>query len=108
MFRDSTIGSSRSQKRQPGQVQRLHILQRLWRMSYHFSAIFLLSFRTVPYEFVKNDIATGKGSHSLLANFLHKNEVNGGDKRQEDLIKDALTMAYAAGAETSVSVLLCS
>ncbi|KAF9267779.1 cytochrome P450 [Marasmius fiardii PR-910] len=62
--------------------------------------------RTVPYEFVKNDIATGRGNTSLLAEFLEKNTANGGDKHQEDLIRNALTTAYAAGAETSVSVLM--
>ncbi|KAG7089567.1 hypothetical protein E1B28_011237 [Marasmius oreades] len=62
--------------------------------------------RKLPYEFVKNDMVTGKDNFSLLAKFLEKHTVNGGDDHQEDLIRNALTTAYAAGAETTSSVLV--
>ncbi|KAG7086368.1 hypothetical protein E1B28_002328 [Marasmius oreades] len=51
--------------------------------------------RTVPYEFVKNNVATGKGKFSFLAKLLEDHTVNGGDKHQKDIIKDVVTTAYA-------------
>ncbi|KAF9254958.1 cytochrome P450 [Marasmius fiardii PR-910] len=62
--------------------------------------------RTIPYKFVKKNMETGKGKPALLAKLLADHESNGGDKHQEELIKDAVTTAYAAGVETTSVALL--
>ncbi|KAF9265964.1 cytochrome P450 [Marasmius fiardii PR-910] len=62
--------------------------------------------RTVPYEFVKKNMETGKGKPALLAKLLADHKTNGGAEYQEELIIDAVTTAYAAGVETILVVLL--
>ncbi|KAF9266573.1 cytochrome P450 [Marasmius fiardii PR-910] len=54
--------------------------------------------RRIPYEFVKNNMATGSGKFSLLAKLLDNHAANGGGEHHEDLIRDALTTAYIAMA----------
>ncbi|KAG7086360.1 hypothetical protein E1B28_002320 [Marasmius oreades] len=62
--------------------------------------------RTVPYDFVKNNVLAEKGKSSFLAKLLEDHTINGGDKRQEEVIKDVVTTAYVAGADTTVSALV--
>ncbi|KAF9266529.1 cytochrome P450 [Marasmius fiardii PR-910] len=62
--------------------------------------------RTVPYEFVKGNMATGEGKPSLLAKLLEDLAIKGGDHDQEERIVDVAATAYAGGADTAVSVLL--
>ncbi|KAG7085703.1 hypothetical protein E1B28_003247 [Marasmius oreades] len=61
--------------------------------------------RTVPYDFVRNSMATGKGSPSFLAKLLEDHKANDRDEYQEELIRDAVTTAYGAGSETTASAL---
>ncbi|KAF9254959.1 cytochrome P450, partial [Marasmius fiardii PR-910] len=61
--------------------------------------------RTVPYEYVKNNMASGKAKFSLLAKFLEEHTAKGGYGHQENILRDAMTSAYAAGAETTGHVL---
>ncbi|KAG7089560.1 hypothetical protein E1B28_011232 [Marasmius oreades] len=68
----------------------------------------LKEMRRLPYEYVKNNTETSSGKFSLLGDLLENHTANGGDKYQEDVIIDTLTTAYAAGQETTVSLLTAS
>ncbi|TFK74225.1 cytochrome P450 [Pluteus cervinus] len=61
--------------------------------------------RREPYEMVRKDMAEGNLS-SVLASLLATNDAQGGSKDEEEVISSALTVAYAAGSDTTMSTLL--
>ncbi|KAF7364910.1 O-methylsterigmatocystin oxidoreductase [Mycena venus] len=57
--------------------------------------------RDVPYNFVKQNMRDGVDSKSMVAKLLETNQARG--RSDEDAIQDVAAVAYAAGADTTVS-----
>ncbi|TFK65823.1 cytochrome P450 [Pluteus cervinus] len=55
-----------------------------------------------PYEMVRKKMAEGN-TRSVLSKLLRQNDARGGSKEDERVISDAMTIAYAAGNETTIS-----
>ncbi|KAL0565374.1 hypothetical protein V5O48_016652 [Marasmius crinis-equi] len=48
----------------------------------------------VPFEYVRSDMSFGAGKPSLMAKLLEENDMNGGDKEQEYVIKAVCATSY--------------
>ncbi|KAF7364916.1 O-methylsterigmatocystin oxidoreductase [Mycena venus] len=57
--------------------------------------------REVPYNFVKQNMRDGVDSNSMVAKLLEASQARG--RSDEDAIQDVAAVAYAAGADTTVS-----
>ncbi|RDB29405.1 hypothetical protein Hypma_016002 [Hypsizygus marmoreus] len=61
--------------------------------------------REVPFNFVKENMASGVPTQALAAKLLARNDALGGSAVGEDDIKGVAATAFAAGADTTVSAL---
>ncbi|KAF7346386.1 O-methylsterigmatocystin oxidoreductase [Mycena sanguinolenta] len=59
--------------------------------------------REVPFDFVKRNMRDGLDSKSIVARLLEANQAHG--RHDEAAIQEATAVAYAAGADTTVSAL---
>ncbi|KAF7364917.1 O-methylsterigmatocystin oxidoreductase [Mycena venus] len=59
--------------------------------------------REAPYDFVKQNMRDGVDSKSMVAKLLEASQARG--RSDEDAIQDVAAVAYAAGADTTVSAL---
>ncbi|KAJ6585111.1 cytochrome P450 [Mycena capillaripes] len=65
----------------------------------------LAEMKDAPFDFVRQNMRDGVARLSVLGELLEQNDVHGGSKEQETMMKDVTATAYAAAADTTASVL---
>uniref|UniRef100_A0A0W0F0M9 Cytochrome P450 n=1 Tax=Moniliophthora roreri TaxID=221103 RepID=A0A0W0F0M9_MONRR len=71
------------------------------------SRLLAVEMMDVPFGSVKRDMALRVAKPSLVVKFLKDHNAQGGDALQEAYIKRVAATAYAAGAETTSTILEC-
>ncbi|KAF8158909.1 cytochrome P450 [Mycena galopus ATCC 62051] len=62
--------------------------------------------KNAPFDFVRQNIRDGTGKPSVLRELLENNDVRGGSREREDMIKDVAAVAYASAADTTAATIV--